>query len=82
MSGPRGAPTIDARRLRDAVHLEDVHQLPDGDWRVGEWVVHRRSGCNCPDHQYRGLPCKHILAARLQRLGPAVLEALRELVTP
>lgn len=74
------AQRIDPGRLRHAVHLEDVRQLPDGGWRVGEWTVDPRLGCNCPDRQYRGHPCKHELAVRLQRLGPAMLAALRELV--
>lgn len=35
--------------------------------------------CDCPDHEIRGLVCKHLLRALVAELEPAVVEEVRDL---
>lgn len=71
---------IDPDRLRRAIHL-DASPLPSGGWSVGAWTVDPHRGCDCPDRAIRGAVCKHELRARLDRIEPEILTALREVAT-
>lgn len=66
---------------RSAMGLEiasdnEVSHIVGKIWRVtsssghGSYVVNLSPiGCTCPDHQYRGVECKHIVAAALMAVG-------------
>lgn len=69
---------IDPQRLRRALELE-AEPLPPGGWTVNGRHVDPLHGCGCPDRTMRGATCKHELAARLDRLDPELLDALRQL---
>ena len=67
-----------------------VHRLKRGEWRVDNehasyFVTHDGEGwhCNCPDHQERGMTCKHIfmtyLTEQQQRKGVPLRRAAEDL---
>jgi hypothetical protein len=64
------------------VHL-DVRRLDADTWEVTggrrPHRVGRATGCDCEDAER---PCKHLLALRLARAGPAIVLALRTLIPP
>ena len=61
------------KRISRALELiGEVKQEKEGLWKVGERLVTYVNDdftCNCPDHVYRGVYCKHILAVVLYEGG-------------
>jgi hypothetical protein len=81
------AVTVDAERLRRAVHLPDPVRRDDFTWAVGpEHIVSPLAApgerCTCSDCRFRpGVQCKHQLSVQLlEALGADLLAALRQLV--
>ncbi len=81
---------VDPYRLRRALDLELMHRgkettiVAGGSeprrvnitWQHG----HRVYRCDCPDHQHRKLPCKHILRVQFENSeGKQLRKALREM---
>ena len=69
-----------------------IQELEPGRFQVGqvggndyEVVFHpdsRTWSCSCPDHQYRGEPCKHIIAAWLRGPVTTVAEGGKVFIVP
>ena len=72
---------VERGRLAWAVWL-DVQQVAPGEHHVIGQRMHvvTDSGCDCVDHQWRNVTCKHMLAVGLYQGNREVIRALRQLI--
>ena len=67
---PRSARGLEMASANNAIHIiGKVWQVRSSDGK-GSYIVNLDPiGCTCPDSKYRGVECKHIIAAALMAVG-------------
>lgn len=67
---PRSARGLEMAYRNNAAHVvSKIWEVTSSDGSRSYTVSLDPIRCSCPDHQYRGVDCKHIIAAALDYVG-------------